>query len=377
MTHDPLEQVTRLLRDATSEVGDVEETPARREEAIAKLAEAIRARAAVDRRRRALGTLAVAAGVLAVVGGGWAAATHRSGAVASAPDLGRMEGEGVTVLRDGHAEAPAVGTRIAEGAELRIATGAEAKLAFDSGTQVTVGSGARVRLVEQRKQKRFALEEGWLAAKVAKLGAEERFVVTTADAEVEVRGTAFRLALAVPDPSCSVATPTRLEVSEGVVVVRHAGGEERVAAGESWPRGCVAPKSAAAPSSASPVGVASPVASVASVAVTPSPSSPGPKPAARHGAAEPARSHLSEQNDMFDAAMRDKREGRGGAAVATLDRLLARWPDGPLAESAAVERMRLLAASDRSRASRAAREYLARWPRGFARAEAEGLSGGP
>ena len=339
MTHDPLEQVTRLLRDATSEVGDVEELPPRRDEAIAKLAVAIQARAAADRRRRQMGALAVAAGVLAVAGGGWAALAHRGAPVAAtAPDLGRMEGEGVTVLRDGRAEAPANGARIAEGAELRIAAGAEAKLAFDSGTQVTVGSGARVRLVEQRKQKRFALEEGWLEAKVAKLGTEERFVVTTADAEVEVRGTAFRLALAVPDPSCSVATPTRLAVSEGVVVVRHGGSEERVAAGESWPRGCAEPKVVAeAPKVAMP---ASPVAPAASPVKSP----------VRPPAPSVARSNLSEQNDMFDAAMRDKREGRPASAVATLDRLLARWPEGPLAESAAAERMRMLASSDRPRA---------------------------
>jgi hypothetical protein len=61
MTHDPLEQVTRLLRDATADVGDVDALPPKRDEAIARVAEAIRARARVERRRRVFGAMAVAA----------------------------------------------------------------------------------------------------------------------------------------------------------------------------------------------------------------------------------------------------------------------------------------------------------------------------
>lgn len=366
MTHDPLEQMTRLLRDATADVGDASALPPRRDEAIAKVAEAIRARARAERRRRALGAMAVAAGVLAVASAGafvaFRAAPNATTARNMPTDLGRMEGSGVTVLRDGHSESAESGARIAEGAELRTSAGAEAKLAFDSGTQVTIGDGARVRLVEQRKQKRFALEAGWLTAKVAKLAPDERFVVATGDAEVEVRGTAFRVSLAEAGAPCAVATPTRLVVTEGVVVVRHAGAEHRVAAGQSWPEGCAT----AAQQASTPVVAASPA---------PLRDAPRPKPADVHA---PLRgSHLSEQNDMFDLAMREKREGRSGEAVVTLDRLLARWPDGPLAESAAAERMRLLASSDRPRAVRAARDYLARWPRGFARAEAEALAGTP
>ena len=44
------------------------------------------------------------------------------------------------------------------------------------------------------------------------------------------------------------------------------------------------------------------------------------------------------------------------------------------AEAAAVERMRLLARGDAVRARDAARAYLARYPKGFARAEAERLT---
>ena len=100
---------------------------------------------------------------------------------------------------------------------------------------MTIGGSSRVRLVEQSQRKRFSLESGSFFAKVAKLTADERFVVATPDAEVEVRGTAFRVTIVPGDPTCAGGSPTRLEVSEGVVVVRHSGTEVRVAAGERWP----------------------------------------------------------------------------------------------------------------------------------------------
>jgi hypothetical protein len=82
-------------------------------------------------------------------------------------------------------------------------------------------------------------------------------------------------------------------------------------------------------------------------------------------------SSLSEQNDLFAGAMRDKRAGRRAEALAGLERLLATYPRGPLAESGTVERFRLL---DGAAQAQAARDYLSRWPRGFARAEAEALA---
>jgi hypothetical protein len=56
---------------------------------------------------------------------------------------------------------------------------------------------------------------------------------------------------------------------------------------------------------------------------------------------------------------------------------MARYPASPLAESAAVQRMNLLAASDPARVKVAARQYLARYPQGYARTEAEGLLARP
>jgi hypothetical protein len=280
---------------------------------------------------------------------------------------------GVTAVREGHTEPVGVGTRLAEGLELRTAS-AEAGLDFDTGTHVTIGGSSRVRLVEQSQRKRFSLESGSFFAKVAKLKADERFVVATPDAEVEVRGTAFRVTLVPGEPTCAGGSPTRLEVSEGVVVVRHAGTEVRVAAGQRWPAcdvrtATVTPKdlpAAPAPAAQLPNGAAGTLAA-------PAPTG-GTREGATTSASSPeASSRLAEQNDLFDEGMRLKKRGDVGGALARFDRLLAQYPGGPLSETAEVERMRLLATSDRSRASVAARDYLRHHPRGYARSEAEAI----
>jgi hypothetical protein len=61
-------------------------------------------------------------------------------------------------------------------------------------------------------------------------------------------------------------------------------------------------------------------------------------------------------------------------ALAALDRFVASYPVSPLAESAAVERMRILQGMSRGRSVVAARDYLARYPNGFAHAEAEAIA---
>ena len=401
MTPDPLDRATRMLKDVVANVGDVDALPAGRDIAVARLADAIRTRARLQRRKRAYYTLAVAAGVALVVGGGLGMALHTGGTVAGvagAHDLGRMvdPNGGVTVLRDGHTEALGGGARVAEGTELRTSPSSEARLDFDSGTRVTIGGSARVRLVEQSQRKRFSLEAGSLFAKVAKLTADERFVVATPDAEVEVRGTAFRVTIVPADRACEDGSPTRLEVTEGVVVVRHVGVEHRVAAGERWPQ-CAEPTpvkagstgsnstqgtNATATGAAAMAGAASPPAipvgalpASPPVALPATTAAASPRGEGAVAAASPeASSRLAEQNDLFDEAMRLKRGGDAPGALAKLDRLLASYPSGPLSESAAVERMRLLSSSDRGRAAVAARDYLRRHPRGFARAEAEAIA---
>ena len=95
--------------------------------------------------------------------------------------------------------------------------------------------------------------------------------------------------------------------------------------------------------------------------------------------AEGARSQLAAQNDLFDEATALKRSGDFSAALAGFERFLARYPSSPLAENAAAERMRLLGSmggpTNQARAVAAAKDYVARYPAGFAKADAEAILG--
>jgi hypothetical protein len=244
-----------------------------------------------------------------------------------------------------------------------------AVLSFASGSQVTLDEDTEVQLVEAADSQVLALEHGAVRAEVKRLAATRRFVVRTEDAEIEVHGTSFRVAIAAPDAACGGGSITRLEVYKGLVSVRAHGVEIRVPAGDRWPHGCEATQAnvAAVPgvvsnsetARATPKGVAAlkPVQGARSV---------------------PARgSELGLENDMFAEATAARRAGDLESALRELERLLARFPDSPLAEGAEAERMKLLQALDRTRAREAARAYMARYPNGFARADAEGMLGAP
>ena len=55
-------------------------------------------------------------------------------------------------------------------------------------------------------------------------------------------------------------------------------------------------------------------------------------------------STLAEQNDLFAAALAARRRGDVIDAIHWLDRLIARYPTGPLSDSARAERHRLIEA---------------------------------
>lgn len=88
-----------------------------------------------------------------------------------------------------------------------------------------------------------------------------------------------------------------------------------------------------------------------------------------------AESQLEIVNRTFADAKRAKREGRDAEALVLFEQLLARFPRSVLAQEASVERMRTLVRLGRAAdAQRAAHKYLARYPKGFAREEAERLA---
>jgi hypothetical protein len=261
-------------------------------------------------------------------------------------------------IHDGHAEPMTAGTTLGAGDRLVAPADGRASVVLATGTQMLVENGADFGVAELGDAQRFVLAAGAVRADVAKLALRERFVVRTVDAEIEVRGTSFRVAVVSSDPTCGGGVRTRVVVAEGTVVVRSGDAEDRVAAGESWPRGC----SVVAPP------VATTVARIENVPPPPRPQPPAPS------AAPP--SDIGEQTRLLSEAADARRRGAMSDAVARYDAYLARFPAGQGVEGATVERMRLLATMDRARGAAAARAYLARFPQGYARSEASELAAG-
>jgi len=357
--------VRRLLAGGEASFAPPPPAPRERAVAIAAIAQAIEAR---GRRRRAVhaagATLAAAAAVAAVFAGvrlaRHDAAPAGAGVASDRPEIvAHATAGGASVLVSG-AEAPLVeGRPLAAGSRIVTPSNGHATLSFSTGTSVALGEGADVTVGGEGASEVLRLAGGSIDLHVAKLEAGQRFLVDTPDAEVEVRGTRFRVALAAPDPGCGGGTTTRVTVTEGVVVVRHAGVESRVGAGDGWPSGCRQISASASPASEGPL-------------VAP----PSARPFTGGRAA--SVSALAEQNDLFAEAFAARRRGDAPGAMGAFDRLLARYPSCPLAESASVERMRLLRTTAPARATAAAHQYLARYPAGFARAEAEAVvSGSP
>ncbi|MDB4934597.1 MAG: hypothetical protein JWP87_1569 [Labilithrix sp.] len=359
------ELAARVLRRAEAE--DVAIHDDQRAAHLALLASTIREeRARVVRRRWISGLAALAATGVAALGLR-AVVAESSGAPVAASSLAHspsfatspralaatrydvtVEGEGAEIVR-------AAGTSAAPSSALRAGDrvqgdAASVSVVVATGTKLRLDPSSALSVVEVGPAQIFALRAGNMNADVAKLQEGERFVVRTSDTEVEVRGTSFRVENLDVGPSCRPELHTRVVVREGVVVVRHAGVEDRVAAGEQWPAPC-APSSAAAPSARS------------SASSPPSVAMPAPS----------AVSSLAAANELFERAQNASKRGDPRGAVVLFDRLVVEHPKTPLVEHATVERMRALDQFDRARSVAAARDYLARYPSGFARAEAEAI----
>lgn len=374
-----------------------------------------RARMALVRRRLARGGALAAAVALASTS---ALIIGRRGSVG--PELRREDTSALVVTEtkqlgsaasgtvrtaDGERSAPALGMALATGSRVMAPGASELSMGTPDGTSLTLEAGGALTIVQQDSTRRFSLATGAVRARVAKLAPGQRFLITTADAEVEVHGTEFRVATADADPTCGGGSHTRVSVVEGVVSVRTAAGEIRVPAGGRWPTDC-APSAATgggtaqapAPSTVSPgasaarLSGAAParprrkvpprsVATDSANATTTSPTSSGAlttttaRPQAPIAAS--GQEALAVQNDLLLGAMRAKRQGRPREAVQQLAELITRYPAGPLLEAAMAERMRTLGTLDRVGAAAAAEGYLMRFPRGFARDEARRLTVDP
>jgi hypothetical protein len=334
--------------------------PDDRAQTIAAIARAIE----TNRRRRRVRRWAAACGAAVAVGlagfGGYEL-TARGVPVARAPTTGSLaivahpvSGGGSSVVVSGAPAPLDDGRLLGPGSRVVTPPNGRAMLSFSTGSTVLLREGTDMTVATEGATQRLQLDAGSVELHVAKLAPDHRFIVGTPDSEVEVRGTRFSVSIVAADPECGGGVRTRVVVTEGVVVVRHAGVEVAVAIGEPWPGGCLR-----APSAATVAALGPP--SSARIPVVRSAGSVG--------------STLADQNDLFASAASAKRRGDARGALAALDRFLVTYPASPLTESVMVERMRIahqqIGARDRSEV--AAKEYLARYPDGFAHAEAEAI----
>lgn len=336
---------------------------------VATIEHAMRARV---RRRRAVGVgsaLAVAAGVLLVAT--QLPKLHGSSAGVSAAvsiDV-TPSGNGAALARTAGEEPLRTRVSIESGQRIDTPRDGGASLRLSTGTSMTLAGRTSFRVDSQGSTQRFSLQQGELVAQVAKLSAAQRFIVNTPDAEIEVRGTRFRLRVVEHPETCGSGTRTRLEVTEGAVEVRVPGlGVTSVTAGQLWPTDCSGEPARQLPAPPAPVALPA--------AATPSTHAHQTGKVVPSGAATPVTdaeraSALAPQNDLFAEGVARGRQGDTGGALRAYQALISRFPSSPLAENAMVERMRLLGATPDGSAE--AKRYLTRYPRGFAVGEAKKL----
>jgi hypothetical protein len=266
--------------------------------------------------------------------------------------------------------------RLEHGQSVVAGQGRSTVVEFGSGTKITLRDQGELVYREDTAVQRFGLVRGAAHLVVAKLSGGQRFVVDTEDAEVEVRGTVFDVAVKSGPAECP--RRTTVAVTEGLVEVRSRGKTIALRAGDAWEGECSskdkprvdASRAPAAPRPAKKASAAPAVPSaseaVASVAEAPAP--------AKDVVLE---SSLTEQNDLYAAATVARKQGDASRALGLYDRLLERFPRGPLAESAGVERIRLLKRVSPERAREDARRHLSRHPNGYASAELKALLAPP
>src|SRR5581483_8489866 len=102
------------------------------------------------------------------------------------------------------------GMALPQGFRLVAPPAGEVRFGAPRGTTLTLEGGGEVAIKDATNIQRYELKEGAIRAKVAKLVTGERFIIATADAEVEVHGTAFRVAVVPVDPACGSGTITRV-----------------------------------------------------------------------------------------------------------------------------------------------------------------------
>jgi hypothetical protein len=259
----------------------------------------------------------------------------------------------VHVQSGGVRRAVAAGDVVGVGDIVEADAGASVSLGLSSG-DVKLMSAGRLEVVSTSAAER-RLRVGFGAIDVdlpRKLPNGQALILETPDAQVRVVGTAFRVDVSLDDTG---KPATEVNVRRGTVWVTQRG-ERRatLGAGSKW-------RSAAQPAAR---------AAVEPLAVeTPTKTAHGPS---RPSRAAEAQGTLAEENRLYESALAARNAGDDRRAAEGFGQLLARYPRSVLGEQSLAERFRALdRAGQVSLSVAAARRYLAAYPDGFARADAE------
>lgn len=328
-----------LLRDRPVSV-DQERQAARRMRVVSSLKRDVRALAAarVTRRRRRVGYVACSLAAAACVLFG----VHRFGQQRSAESalaITFVGSVGQTMARSGvnphalHAGENLLG----DPGEIETAAAGSAELLTSAGLGLNLGAATRVSLsglVGAPAVNQVDLRQGLLTCSVPHLHEGQRFSVQTPDARVVVHGTVFSVRV---DANRAHGVETCVEVTDGVVIVQHAGHETALNAGDRW--GC----DSSAPAAAS--------------AAVESKSEPEPVPVREsgvserrpiaHGSARAAeRGTLGDESRLLQDALAAERVGQPERAQSLLNQLFARYPNSPLTSEARRASARIASASN-------------------------------
>jgi hypothetical protein len=278
-----------------------------------------------------------------------AVASERA-AVAARTVVGSVTVSGRTTPR-----AAAVGDVFRGGEVVTTAPNSRLGVGIEDGT-AELGASSRLHFVAPNAaERRLRLGAGTVNVDLpVKLAAGRKLVVETPNVEVVVIGTAFSVGVREADGGVA----THISVRRGTVWVLENGKQRaELVAGQEW-------------ESPSPVAPTKPrVATSAPVVVQKSAAAP---------ANRAVDGTLAEENRLFQAGLSARNAGDSAAAAEAFATLLARYPRSVLAEQALAERFRALARAGRTSAAIvSARRYLAQYPLGFARSEAERLTQGP